>query len=181
MPDVPTGVPYVPARLEWKDGADYVYKDPDTNLAVMVPAYDPVLEDFVTRHQHGQDDSIFINGAIQVWNIDQDTWNAVDVVKQISQELHDQTNTWYEDRDTYREGATACYNDHGNPTTDTGCPDFMEDSKRIGDTHYRDDDGHRRQIPRRHQMYLCHLCPYYQSYVLVEMRRKAGGYKEINR
>jgi hypothetical protein len=53
----------------------------------------------------------------------------------------------------------------------------MDDSKRIGDTHYRDDEGHRRLIPRRHQMYLCHLCPYFQSSVITEIRRKQGMYR----
>jgi hypothetical protein len=175
FPDVPHGTPKVPARLQWTDGADYMYRD-DKGLPVMVPAYDPMLEDFVERHNHGMEDQVFVEGVIQVYEIDQKTWDSVDVVQKIRNELHESTEQWYGDRDTYREGAIACYNEHDNPTTETGCRDFMDDSKRIGVTHYRDDDGKQHTIPRRHQQYICHLCPYMHSYVQVEIRRKKGLY-----
>ena len=89
----------IPARLQWSGGEDYVFKD-DDGLAVMVPAYDPVLEDFVTKHEHGMTDQTFVQGVIQVYTIDQKTWDSVDVVQKIRSELHDTTAQWYEDRDT---------------------------------------------------------------------------------
>lgn len=162
--------------MQWTDGAEYTYKD-EKGHAVMVPAYDPVLEDFVERHEHGLDDQVFIQGAIQVYDVDQKTWDSVDVVQRIRNELHEATESWYEDRDTYREGATQCYVDHGNPDTSTGCRDFMTDAKLIGRTTYRDDDGKLHKIPQKHRQYLCHLCPYLHSYVQVEIRRKKGLYK----
>jgi hypothetical protein len=167
----------VPARLEWSGGEDFTFKD-DKGLPVMVPAYDPVLEDFVTRHDHGMADQAFVQGVIQVWQIDQKTWDSVDVVTRIKNELHEVTEAWYEDRDTYREAAIECYNAHGNPDLSTGCPDYLDDSRRIGENHYRDDDGHVHVIPRKHQQYLCYLCPYQQSYINVELRRRKGMYRE---
>ena len=48
--------------------------------------------------------------------VEQKTWEAMDVVQMVKGQLHEQTSQWYEDRDTYREGAVECYNAHGNPT-----------------------------------------------------------------
>ena len=48
FPDVPQGTPMVPARMIFKDGSDFTYKD-DDGLPVMVPQFDPMLEDFVER------------------------------------------------------------------------------------------------------------------------------------
>lgn len=179
FPDVTKGTPMIPARISWKEGhqeVDYTYKDDDGH-PVMVPAYDPALEDFVERHGHGLEDSAFTHGSvIQVWSVDDKTWQTVDVVKQIRGELHEATAQWYDDRDTYREAATQCYNDHGNPDLESGCPDFMHESRRIGKAHYRDDDGREHHIPEKHRQYLCHLCPYLHSYVNVEIRRRKGMY-----
>ena len=166
----------IPARLTWTGGEDFIIKD-ENGLAAMVPAYDPVLEDFVEKHNHGMPDQAVVQGAIQVFQVDQKTWDSIDVVTKIKNELHETTEQWYEDRDTYREGAITCYNEHNNPTTETGCIDFMDDSRRIGQAHYKDDDGKSHAIPRKHQMFLCHLCPYMQSYVTVEMRRRKGYYR----
>ena len=177
FPDVPQGTPMVPARMVWTDGADFTFKD-DKGYPVMVPAFDPVLEDFVERHEHGQDDQTFVNGkAIEVWEVDKKTWDSVDVVQKIKAELHEMTAQWYEDRDTYREGAIECYNQHGNPDLSDGCPDFLSDSKMIGRARYRDDDGKPHEIPAKFRQYLCHQCPYFQTYVVGEMRQRKGLYK----
>jgi len=176
FPDVPPKTPMVPARLQWESGEEYTYTD-DKGYAVMVPAYDPMLEDFITKHQHGLDDNAAVHGQIQVYGIDQKTWDSVDVVTKIRKELQEATDEWYEDRDTYREGAIACYNAHGNPTTDTGCPDYMDDSKMIGKSSYRDDDGKVHKVPLELRQYLCWQCPYQQAYVIPEIRRRKGMYK----
>ena len=176
FPDVHPKTPMVPARLQWESGEEYTYKD-DKGYAVMVPAYDPILEDFVTKHNHGLDDNAFTQGAIQVYNVDQKTWDAVDIVTKIREELQNTTDSWYEDRDTYREAATECYNAHGNPTIETGCRDYMDDSKIIGKSSYRDDDGKVHKVPLELRQYLCWQCPYQQAYINVELRRKKGMYK----
>lgn len=174
-PDPHPKTPMVPARIVWEDGTDYVYKDED-GLPKMVPAYDPVLEDFVERHDHNRPDIEVLEGqVIRVWQVDQRTWDSVDIVQKIRKEMHEMTGEWYDDRDTYREGATECYNKHGNPTLQTGCSDFLSDGKRIGKASHHI-DGKTIDIPPQYRQYLCYQCPYFQSYIQVEIRRKAGAY-----
>ena len=56
IPDPPKDVPHVPATVAWDDhGAERTYtftNDDGTNI--MVPMYDPLLEDIVGRHGHGR-------------------------------------------------------------------------------------------------------------------------------
>ena len=176
IPDVTPGTPYRPARLQWTTGEDYIFLD-DKGLPVMVAAYDPVLEDFVEKHTHGYDDDKVIGGLIQVWAVDQQTWDSIDVVTKIKKELQASTNHWYEERDEYREAAIACYNKHGNPDLGTGCPDYLSDDRRIGHGTYKTDDGGNVTVPPKFRQYLCYLCPYQYAYVNVELRRRKGYYK----
>jgi hypothetical protein len=177
FPDVPKDTPMVPARMIFKDGTDFTYKD-DDGLPVMVPRFDPMLEDFVERHEHGLEDSSHLrHGVIEVMQVEQKTWESMDVVKMVKSQLHEQTSQWYEDRDFYREGATECYNKHGNPTIEGGgCPDYMDDSRLIGKAEYHE-DGRTITVPKKLRQYLCFQCPYQQSYINVELRRKAGMYR----
>jgi len=175
MPDVHPKVPLVPARLEWKTGESMTMKD-DQGLPKMVPQFDPMLEDFVERHGHGRDDREAIAGAIQVYGCDQRTWDSIDVVQKIKGELHAASGQWYEERDQYRSDATECYNAHGNPTTDDGCPDYLDASKMIGHGRFRDDDGGRHEIPPQFRQFLCYMCPFQHAYVQVELRRQRGLY-----
>jgi hypothetical protein len=177
MPDVHPKTPLIPAILEWTTGERYVYRE-DSGLPVMVPAFDPILEDFVQKHNHGRDDQATLEGMIQVFNIDEKTWNAVDAVTQIKSELQKQNDAWYEEKDEYRDSALKCYNAHGNPDLDHGCRDYMDDSKRIGPRTYKVEDEHRTvEIPDRFRQYLCYVCPYQQTYIQVELRQRRGAYK----
>lgn len=177
IPDVPKSTPMTKAVLEWENGERYVY-EADDGKPLMVPAYDPVLEDFITRHEHNFEEQRFLNGeVINVWAVDQKTWDTMDVVTKIKTELQTQTNRHYEDRDTYREAATSCYNDHGNPDITTGCRDYLDDSKRIGEGHYKV-EGRTITVPPKLRQYLCYLCPYQHAYVNVELRRRKGQYDE---
>jgi hypothetical protein len=177
IPDVLKGTPLIPARLEWTTGETYVYLD-DQGLPVMVPAFDPVLEDFTETHTHGLTDDKVIGGLITVWQVDQRTWDTMDIVTQIQKELQQQTNEWYEERDEYRESALKCYNDHGNPDLASGCGDYLDDSKLIGHAQYKDDDGRTITIPPKYRQYLCYVCPYQQTYIQVELRRRRGAYNQ---
>jgi len=177
IPDVPPKTPMTRARLQWESGEEYIYRD-DKGLPIMVPAYDPVLEDFIVRHEHGLDEQKFVNGqVINVWQVDQKTWDSVDMVTKIKTELQAQTNRSFEDRDEYREGAARCYTEHGNPDLSSGCRDFMDDSKRIGAASYKI-DGKVYPVSNRFRVYLCHMCPYMHAYVQVELRQRRGGYSE---
>lgn len=166
----------VPARMIFKDGSDFTYKDDDGH-AVMVPQFDPMLEDFVERHEHGLEDSTHLaSGVIEVMAVEQKTWETMDVVAMVRGQIHAQTSEWYDDRDTYREGAIECYNKHGNPDLDSGCSDYLDDSKLIGKAEYHA-DGRTITVPRKLRQYLCYQCPYQQAYVNVEIQRKAGMYR----
>jgi len=176
MPDVHPKTPMVPARLEWRDGERYDYRD-DEGHAVMVPAFDPLLEDFVIKHDHGVEDNTVIHGQlIQVWVVDQKTWKSLDMVTKIKRELEQQFHEHYTESDEYKEAALKCYQAHGNPDITTGCRDYLDDSKRIGPATYEDGDGHTITVPPRFRHYLCHLCPFQQAAITVEMRRRRGAY-----
>lgn len=178
IPDVAKGTPMVPARLQWTSGETYVYMD-DDGKPVLVPVYDPILEDFVLKHDHGVAEQAVVNGQlVQVWQVDQKTWDAVDVVTRIKTELLSNTQRFYEDRDEYRTAATKCYNEHGNPDINSGCRDYLDDSKRIGQATYKDDDGRTITVPPNMRQYLCYLCPYQQTYINVELRRRKGYYDD---
>lgn len=175
MPDPPHGVPMVPARLQWEDGQDFVFRD-DTGLPVMVPAYDPVLEDFTEKHRHHYDDNqLGFSGVIQVMAVDQKTWDSVDMVTKVKTELQKQTGQFYAESDEYKDAAIRCYNDHGNPDTTTGCRDYLSDSKRIGPAQYQA-DGQTIRVPDKYRQYLCYVCPFQQAYVQVELRKRKGYY-----
>jgi hypothetical protein len=174
-PDVHPKTPLVPARLEWRDGESYLFRE-DDGKATMVPAYDPVLEDFIGKHEHGRDDNQVIGGLIQVYYVDQKTWDTMDVVTKVKKELEAQTQQHYQEVDEYRDAATRCYNAHGNPDISTGCRDYMDDSKRFGPATYRV-EGRTITVPPKFRQYLCYLCPFQQAQVNVELRRRKGAYK----
>ena len=168
----------IPAVLEYKDGERIVLNDND-GRPKMVPAFDPMLEQFVLQHEHDLPDQAVTHGQqIQIVACDQKTWEALDMVKTIQDELYRQTGEHFVERDEYREAAIQCYNDHGNPDLASGCRDYLSDEKMIGRWHYKDDDGHDITIPPKYRQYLCYLCPYQHAYVQVEIRRRRGMYSD---
>jgi hypothetical protein len=178
MPDVHPKAPLVPAILEYTDGMRIVMPDED-GMVKMVPAYDPMLEQFVIKHEHGLPDQAVTHGQqIEVMAVDQNTWDTMDVVTKIKDELQRSRGEVYDESDEYKNGALECYNAHGNPDLSTGCRDYMSDEKAIGHWNYVDDDGHDVVVPPPFRQYLCYLCPFQQSYVEVEIRRRQGMYKD---
>jgi hypothetical protein len=178
MPDVPRNVPLVPAILEWTTGERVIVKD-DDGQPKMVPIYDPMLEAFVIKHDHGLPDKAVTHGdQIQIISVDQRTWDAMDIVTKVKTELQQSTGEVYSENMEYREAALKCYNDHGNPDLQDGCSDFRSDSKQIGQWNYDDGDGHKITIPPQHRQYMCDLCPFTHAYVHVELRRRKGMYKD---
>jgi hypothetical protein len=147
IPDPPDDVRRIPAIVEWDDhGVTRKYEfTNDDGTAIMVPEYDPVLEDVVGRHGHGMPDTE-VMGALKVFPVDQATWEKMDVVTEVKKELAELTGKFFEESDYYKEEALKCYNAHGNPHLD--CPDVLDDAKRIGP----------RTKHKRHQTYLCHMC-----------------------
>ena len=178
IPDVPKDTPLIPAILEYTTGERIVMPDEDGHPK-MVPAYDPVLEDFVERHDHGMPDTAITHRhMVETWAVDQKTWDAMDVVTQIRSELEKQHQAHYEEQDEYKEEALKCYNRHGNPDLSSGCPDYLNDDRRIGPASYDDGDGHTITVPPKFRQYLCYVCPYQQTYIQVELRRKRGLYDD---
>jgi len=178
IPDVTKGTPMIPYVLEYVSGERYVIPD-DTGHPTMVPAYDPVLEDFVTKHEHGMsDEAVTHKQVIESWQVDQKTWDSMDVVTKIKNNLQKQYSQTYAEQDEYRESALKCYNAHGNPDISTGCRDYMDDSKRIGPATYKGDDGQTVTVPPKFRHYLCYVCPFQQTAITVEMRRRKGMYDD---
>ena len=169
MTDPPKESPLVPAVMKWMDNGverEYTIKDPDTGMNAMVPMHDPLLEDFTGRHTHDLPDTEVI-ARIKVWSVDQETWDSMDVISQIKKEMQENQNIIVEESNYYQEEATKCYNRHGNPDVKKGCPDFMTPHMRIGSG----------KVHPKAQVFLCHMCPYMQTYVAQEMRAKAGAYE----
>jgi hypothetical protein len=157
----------VPAKwVVHQDGRDHEYTfEDDTGLTIMVPEFDPLKEDFVGRHTHDQPDTACID-YIKSFEIDQATFESANVVEMLQKELAQQTGEFFEESMHYKEEALKCYNAHGNPDIHNKCPDFQDDSKRIG-----------RKVPPKYQMYLCAMCPYVQTQIAQEVRWKQGLYK----
>ena len=178
IPDVPKDTPLIPAILEYTTGERIIMPDEDGHPK-MVPAYDPVLEDFVEKHDHGMPDTAVTHRSmVETWAVDQKTWDAMDVVTKIRSELEKQHQAHYEEQDEYKDGALKCYNKHGNPDLSSGCPDYLNDDRRIGPASYDDGDGHTITVPPKFRQYLCYVCPYQQTYIQVELRRKRGLYDD---
>lgn len=167
--DPPADVRLVPATVEWDDGGvirEHTFEGED-GLVAMVPEHDPLMEDYVGRHQHGIDDVTSMSN-IKVYTCDWDTFNSMDAVDFVKKALAEQTDALMEETNYYKEGALACYNQHGNPDTKTGCSDYMTDAKCIGS----------KQVPEKHRVYLCHMCPYQQTYVMAEIRHRNQLYTD---
>ena len=167
MPDPPLDVSMVPAKISYMDMGverDYLFEMED-GTPIMVPEYDPILEDFVGRHGHDRPDTD-VMGFIKVFPVEQATYDRMDVVTELKKELSDHTGLLFEESTYYKDEAIKCYNNHKNPSIPgRECIDFLDDSKQIGPT-----------VPKKYQTYLCHMCPYMQSYVAQEMRSRAGLY-----
>ena len=117
MPDPPADVSMVPAKISYMDMGverDYTFEMED-GTAIMVPEYDPLLEDFVGRHGHSRPDTD-VMGFIKVFPVDQKTYEKMDVVTELKKELNDQTGLLFEEANYYKDEALKCYNDHKNPT-----------------------------------------------------------------
>lgn len=171
MPDPPPDVPKVPAKWQWEEDGqirEHVFtvdNKPDGEV-IMVPEYDPLMDDFVERHTHGRPDTDAID-YIKSFNVDQATYERVDVVTAIKKELSKATGEQFAESEHYKEGALQCYNAHGNPDAKKRCPDLFSDEKRIGRS---------KGVPKKHQMYLCHMCPFVQSEVVTMLRDRAKLY-----
>ena len=179
IPDVTKGTPMIPYVLEYVSGERYVIPDQETGKPKMVPAYDPILEDFVTKHEHGMpDEAVTHKQVIESWQVDQKTWDSMDVVTKIKDNLQKQYHQHYAETDEYRDSALKCYNAHGNPDITTGCRDYLDDSKRIGPATYKVEDGDTVTVPQKFRHYLCYVCPFQQTAITVELRRRTGMYDD---
>lgn len=168
VPDPPPDVPMVPARWAWQEDGreeEHIFKDDDGEV-IMVAEYDPLMDDFVERHTHSRPDTDSID-YIRSFSVSQETWDRVDVVTQIKAELSEATGEQFAESEHYKNGALQCYNSHGNPDNKRRCADVFSDDKRIGRS---------TGVPKKHQMYVCHMCPYVQTYVVAELRNRAKLY-----
>lgn len=168
LADPPQGVRYVDAVLQWYEGSDlrtHTITNPETGVVVKVPEYDPLMEDFTYRHQHGKE-PIEVMNAIKVWETDMKTFLMMDMVETVKVNLAEQQNAQVTEANYYKDEALKCYNAHGNPDLKDGCRDFRDDSKRIGS----------KADNPEHQMHICHMCPYAQTYIAQELRWRAGAY-----
>lgn len=147
----PPNVDYVDATVEWDHGdgdrGSYTFTNPETGLVMQVPETDPVMEDFVGRHQHGREPKDVIE-SIHVWTTDMATFVKMDVMQVVKEGLQKQQNMVVEETNGLKDDALKCYNAHGNPDLKKGCRDFRDDSKRIGTS----------KLPKEQQVHLCLFC-----------------------
>ncbi|MGA7535536.1 MAG: hypothetical protein WBW27_27030, partial [Pseudolabrys sp.] len=125
IPDPPDSTPRVPATVAWDDHGverDYTFKMDDGSV-IMVPEFDPLLEDVVYRHGHDRPDTEVMQ-FIKVFPVDQYTYDRMDVVTELKKELAAQTDQLWEEVEHYKTEALKCYNDHGNPAPT--CVDYLD-------------------------------------------------------
>lgn len=163
LPDPPASAPRVPARLEWINAAtgqheEYTFRD-DQGNAVMVAQYDPALEDWMERHDHPHPEHIKIH---DLWQTDQQTWQATDVVATVRKEISEQTGRSYVERDELKDAALECFEKHHRPTD--SCIDVFSEDRLIGNH-----ESNQHMAPND-RMYLCHLCPFVHGYVMPRIR-----------
>ena len=177
LPDPPASAPLVPARIAWmEDGreVEHVYRNPDGS-PVLVAAYDPSLEDWITRHGHedvNQPDHL----KFDLWHVDQITWDAENIVRKTQNDLQEAHGRMYTERDELKDDAMACFNRHGRPKD--SCTDVFSESKVIGGGH--DSNKVSQFIAPNDRMFLCHLCPFVHGYVIPNVRARKGYY-DLNR
>src|SRR5262252_214666 len=170
LPDPPAKAPLVPARIAWiEDGreVEHIFRD-DDGLPKMVAAYDPALEEWLTRHDHPE----VSEGRMRKYDLyaaDNEAF-AAGFSASLKKELEEATSSLYTERDQIKEDAIKCFNQHGRPTT--GCVDVFSESKLLG--------GHEsnRRMPMNERMYLCHACPFVHGYVIPDVRWKKGYYSD---
>lgn len=171
MLDPPGSVGLVDAVVEWDHGdgdrGSYTFTNPETGAVMLVPETDPLMENFVGRHQHGQE-PVMVMQSIHVWSTDWKTYSRMDLMQFVKEELAKQQGVIVEEAMGLKEEALVCYNHHRNPTVEVGCRDFRADEKMIG-----------KKLPNPNdRVYLCDLCPYTQASIAQELRWKAGLYKD---
>jgi hypothetical protein len=169
LPDPPASAPLVPARIAWmEDGreVDYVFRGED-GLPVMVAAYDPALEDWMTRHEHPEVPEDRMR-KYDIYATDQASLDA-GFATHLKKELEQAQGTFYSERDQVKEDAMKCFNEHNRPTD--GCIDVFSESKILGGH-----ESNKRMHPK-HRMYLCHACPFVHGYVIPDVRHKKGMYR----
>lgn len=176
LPDPPKSAPLVPARWAWDndDGSrgEYIFRNPDTGMPVMVAAYDPALEDWVERHAHEGQFFPLSAQKHEVHHCDQATWDSVDVMQKLRKDLMGVTGRMYMERDQLKADAVECFIKHGRPEAGHGCPDWHDESKVIG-SHESN-----KNVPKHKRMFLCDLCPFTHGVVAVDIRHKKGMYKD---
>ena len=145
---------------------DYVFRD-EGGKPVMVAAFDPALEEWMTRHEHPEvpDDRMRKH---DLYSTDQETFNA-GFAAQLKKEMEEATHNLYTERDQIKEDAIECFNRHGRPQD--RCIDVFSESKVLGGH-----ESNRRMNPKD-RMYLCHACPFVHGYVIPDVRHKKGYYK----
>ena len=163
LPDPPKSAPLIPARWEWEDEdgkmQEYWFRD-EGGQQMMVPKYDPALEDWAERHEHREiPDTVHKH---DLWAIDQLTWDTGKVMEMAQGSMLDSTGQMYKERDELKDDAFNCFVQHKRPKD--SCPDVFTDAKVIGNHESN------RHIPKDDQMYLCHLCPYVHGYVMPQAR-----------
>lgn len=168
MLDPPSSVPLVEATVAWDEGGvrkEHTFTNPETGAVMMVPEVDPLMEEFVGRHQHNQQESDVFH-YIHVWSTDWKTYTQMDIAQVVKTKLAEQQGAIVEEATHLKDEALACYNKHKNPDLKDGCKDFRTDAKMIGST----------KLAPKDQVYLCDMCPYTQTYIASEMRWKHGLY-----
>lgn len=166
--DPPEGVPMVDAVWRWREGST-IREEPilsdSTNTVAKVPAYDPLLEDYAGRHQHGMNDRDVV-AAQHVWEVDMQTFLTMNAAEFVKDKMQMEQDALVTESNHYKEEALKCYNRHGNPDLSKKCIDFRDPKKRIGSG----------RMPPEHQIHICHFCPYTQASIATELRAKMGFY-----
>lgn len=137
------------------------------------PRDDHLLEHLVQAHR-------FPNGEEHIGalaDVERDQWENPEIRKAIIERIGQYRKPgegggvgaeFYATKDTFREDAIKCFNQHGRPKG--GCIDYKDDRKRLGNP---TKEGWQQGA----KIYLCDFCPV-KTYVTTEIRHKRGAYRD---
>lgn len=126
--------------------------------------YDMELIEIINRHLAQASDPRPESHISQIFRVDPDTADKLDVETAVKKELM-KNEIWMRDfRDELKVEALKCYDRHNrNPN----CSEYCDDSKTI---------GRKIGVPKEHRQYLCMYCPV-QAKVTEAARWAKGMYK----
>lgn len=132
------------------------------------PTQDYLLGEVTRLHQHDDKPEEERRTAGMLFTVDQATYDKMEAITKMGGHLD--THQWaHDEREQRKLDAHVCWQFHGRPDQNRGCPDYQSPSKMMAHPGGR-------VIPKKDRQYLCYYCPF-QAHVTHKLRLRKGMYK----